>query len=177
MRNLKVILAVIGIAFALTSGCVRNPDAIPKKFVKLDAPLENVLSKITLSTHDVAVGDTYTGTIIPPDSEGESDRIEYTFLKQYAVEGTRSIFAIVAYNAGGSGVFHYLTAVDKTTLKSTDEIFLDDRPKIVQVLLTDPKIDTVSVTYIKREGVEYPPKNTIQQHFIVKQGKLQEVSR
>lgn len=181
-------LALIPLVFVLISSCNKNRgNDVSQEFVKLDAPLEEVLSKITLlipssenengQRVEMTVGSTYTGKYVPPNPLGESDRIRYDFLKQHAVEGNRYIFVVVAYNTGGSGVFYYITAVDKSTLKSVDEIFLDDQPKIEQVVLTTPRTDTVSVTYIERLGAKHDPINTRQKHFVINQGQLQEVSR
>lgn len=156
-------LVSILLVFPCSIGCAQ------KAFIALDAPLEDVLPHITLivpeseEKKEITVGRTYTGEVIPPNPLGESDRIHYYFLKEYAIEADRYIFVIVSYNTGGNGSFYYLTAVDKTTLKSVDEMLLGDRVKIEQVVLTAP--GTVSVTYIERNGVQYDPQHIVQRHF------------
>ena len=193
---------------ALPFGKQLNPSpsqvaAVPKGesvegFVKLDLPLEKMLSKITFIVTDPS-GDSNEEVVF--EGEGvthhadrtvltqkfeEDGRTYYTYyilLPQYAVEGNRYIFVPLADSGGGSGVFWDLNVVDKKTLKSVDEVGLGDRTDIREVILADADGDTVSITYIEREvrGIEedykvvYDPNKAIKKHFRMIQGTLQEV--
>ena len=163
-------------------------------FVKLDMPLEKMLTKITftvthLSGHSneevVFEGE---GVTCHPDRMVLTQKFEenertyypyYILLPQYAVEGNRYIFVPLAQNGGGSGVFWNLNVVDKKTLRSVDDVGLGDRAAVKEVILADVDSDTVSITYIKREvrdrKVVYDPDKAIKKHFRMIQGTLQEV--
>ena len=67
------------------------------------------------------------------------------------MEGNRYVFTVVSYNLGGSGTFYYLTAIDKSTLKSVSEVLLGDRVQISSLEVSKPKSDTVKITYKDRE--------------------------
>ena len=166
-------------------------------FVKLEMPLEEVLTKITFSvTWSSGEGSDeviFEGEGVTRDSnyirlrkrEGEWYSY-YTLLPQHAVEGKQYIFVPLASSGGGSGVFLALNVVDKKTLRTVDEVSLGDRTKIEEVTLVDVHSDTVSITYIEREvrgirGIEesykvvYDPDKAIKKHFRMIQGTLQEV--
>ena len=165
-------------------------------FVKLEMPLEEVLTKITFSvtwlsgegSDDVIFEG--EGVIRTPDyielrsDEDEHGRYSYyRILPKYAVEGNRYIFVPLVDGGGGSGAFWNLNVVDKKTLRTVDEVSLGDRTKIEEVTLVDVHSDTVSITYIEREvrGIEesykvvYDPDKAVKKHFRMIQGTLQEV--
>ena len=167
-------------------------------FVKLEMPLEEVLTKITFivmwlsgegSDEVIFEGE---GLIRYSDRMVLTQEVEvygrtyyenYTLLTQHAVEGNRYIFVPLAQWGGGSGVFLDLNVVDKKTLRTVDEVALGDRTDVRDVVLADAHSETVTITYIKREvkGIEddykvvYDPKKTIKRHFRMIHGTLQEV--
>lgn len=180
-RFVLILLAVL-----IICGCNQNRG---KGFIKLDAPLKEVLPKITLVVPEhkgeneepleITVGSKFSGQGEYTLEENKTHEFQYTFHKKHVVEGNKYIFAVAAYNWGGSGTFHYLTAVDKTTLKSVSEVFLGDRVKTEKVALTAPNTDTVSVNYMDRKSgtafVETPDEK-IEKHFKMDQGQLKKVS-
>ena len=190
---------------ALPFGKQLNPsplqvEAVPKGesvegFVKLDLPLEKMLSKITFIVTDPS-GDSNEEVVF--EGEGvthhadrtvltqkfEEDGLTYytyyILLPQYAVEGNRYIFVPLADSGGGSGVFWDLNVVDKKTLRTVDEVGLGDRTKIKEVTLAVPGSDVVSIVYIEREITEdsrvvYDPDKSVEKHFKMVQGVLQEM--
>ena len=193
-NNLKIHqLLLILLAVVVIFGCNQNPDKKPMKDSDKtdgDTSLEDVLPKITLIAPEdyqdkngqpleIIVGKTYNGNGEYLVKEGETHGFSYTFFKQHVVEGKKFIFAVAAYNWGGSGTFHYLTAVDKTTLKSVSQVFLGDRVKIEQVALTAPSTDTVSINYMDKEfGTAFTdtPDKAVEKHFKMDQKELKEVS-
>ena len=167
-------------------------------FVKLEMPLEEVLTKITFivtwlsgegSDEVIFKGEGVTrdpDRMVLTQEVGEYGRTyyeNYTLLTQHAVEGNRYIFVPLAQWGGGSGVFLDINVVDKKTLRTVDEVALGDRTDVRDVVLADAHSETVTITYIKREvkGVEdgykviYNPKKAIKRHFRMIQGTLQEV--
>ncbi len=163
-------------------------------FVKLDMPLEKMLTKITFTVTDLSghsneeVVFEGEGVTCHPDRMVLTQKFEenertyyayYILLPQYAVEGNRYIFVPLAQSGGGSGVFWDLNVVDKKTLRSVDDVGLGDRAAVKKVILADVDSDTVSITYIKREvrdrKVVYDPDKAIKKHFRMIQGTLQEV--
>ena len=163
-------------------------------FVKLDMPLEKMLTKITFTVTDLS-GDSneevvfegegvtcYPDRMVLTQKFEENERTYYAYyilLPQYAVEGNRYIFVPLAQSGGGSGVFWDLNVVDKKTLRSVDDVGLRDRAAVKEVILADVDSDTVSITYIKQEvrdrKVVYDPDKAIKKHFRMIQGALQEV--
>ena len=163
-------------------------------FVKLDMPLEKMLTKITFTVTDLS-GDSNEevvfegeGVTCHPDRMVLTQKFEenertyyayYILLPQYAVEGNRYIFVPLAQSGGGSGVFWDLNVVDKKTLRSVDDVGLGDRAAVKKVILADVDSDTASITYINREvrdgKVVYDPDKAIKKHFRMIQGTLQEV--
>ena len=97
-------------------------------FVKLDMPLEKMLTRITFTVTDLS-GDSNEevvfegeGVTCHPDRMVLTQKFEenertyypyYILLPQYAVEGNRYIFVPLAQNGGGTGVFWDLNVVDK----------------------------------------------------------------
>ncbi|MCG9129401.1 hypothetical protein JT359_17570 [Candidatus Poribacteria bacterium] len=161
-------------------GCNQNKD-----FIKLDAPLEDILPKIILiapknnddieKNIEITVGEEYSGEGEYPISEIELHKFTYELHNEYVAEGNRYIYVIVAYNWGGSGTFYYLTAVDKTTLKSVDEVFLDDRIKVNDLELTTPWSDSVSLTYLVRSSnvpMAAPPDKKVNMKYRMSESKL-----
>lgn len=174
---------LVALMFVVIYGCNQKKN---KDFVKLDAPLEEVLPKITLIAEvedgepvEFTVGSTFHGKVEHVTDSGNTHKFTYSFSNQHVVEGNKYIFAVAAYNWGGSGTFHYLTAIDKTSLKSVSEVLLGDRVKTEKISLTTPDTDTVSITYMDRESgtafTETPDKKK-EKHFKMDQGPLQEVS-
>ena len=160
-------------------------------FVKLEMPLEEVLTKITFIVTDLS-GDSNEEVVF--EGEGvthHSDYLHlrkregewysyYTLLAQHAVEGNRYIFVLLA-QGGGSRVFWNLHVVDKKTLRTVDEVGLgEDRAVVREVALAEAHSDTATITYIKREVIKgkvvYDPKKAIKKHFRMIQGTLQEVT-
>ena len=167
-------------------------------FVKLEMPLEKVLTKITFivtwlsgegSDEVIFEGEgvnRYPDRMVLTQEIEENGRTyyeNYTLLTQHAVEGNRYIFVPLAQWGGGSGVFLDFNVVDKKTLRTVDEVALGDRTKVRDVVLADAHSETVTITYIKREvkGIEdnykvvYDAKKAIKRHFRMIQGTLQEV--
>ncbi len=99
-------------------------------------------------------------------------------LNQHAVEGNRYIYTVVSYNLGGSGTFYYLTAIDKSSLKSVSEVRLGDRVQITSLALSFPRTDTVAINYKDREkGTAFTesPDKDVSKHFHIEQSKLSQV--
>ncbi len=177
---------LILLAVVLIFGCNQNRG---KDFIKLDAPLEEVLPQIVLIAPEqqdkngqpleITVGSTFSGEGEYGIGDGETHGFRWTFFNQHAVEGNRYIFAVTSYNWGGSGTFYYLTVVDKTTLKSVSEVLLGDRVKIESVALTAPNTDSVSVNYMDRESgtaMADTPDKAVEKHFKMDQEQLKEMS-
>ena len=167
-------------------------------FVKLEMPLQEVLTKITFivtwlsgegSDEVIFEGENVTHypdrIVLTQEVEvyGRTYYENYTLLTQHAVEGNRYIFVPLAQWGGGSGVFLDLNVVDKKTLRTVDEVALGDRTDVRDVVLADTHNEIVTITYITREvkGIEdgykvvYDPKNAIKRNFRMIQGTLQEV--
>lgn len=169
----------------MISSCNQNPD---KDFVELDAPLKEVLPRITVivpeeqdkdgKALEIIVGETFEGKAEYLLSEGETHELEYALLNEHVVEGNRYIFTVVSYNLQGSGTFYYLTAIDKSTLKSVSEVLLGDRVQISSLEISVPRSDTVKITYKDRElgtaFTEEPDKDEIK-HFSMEQSKFLQI--
>ncbi len=157
-------------------------------FVELDEPLKDVLPKITLIAPEekdkegkpleITVGSEFKGDGDYSIGGGETHKFQYTFLNQYAVEGNKYIYAVVSYYWGGSGSFYYLTAIDKTTLKSVSQFLLGDRVKIESVGFKMDPSDTVSVSYKERETgtpMASPPDKLVEMDFVMHENQLTDV--
>ena len=178
-----IVLLVLFFA-VLISSCNQNP---AKDFVELDAPLKEVLPRITVivpeeqdkdgKALEIIVGETFEGKAEYLLSDGEIHELQYALLNEHVVEGNRYVFTVVSYNLGGSGTFYYLTAIDKSTLKSVSEVLLGDRVQISSLEVSKPKSDTVKITYKDRElgtaFTEKPDKDEIKQ-FSMEQSKLRQ---
>lgn len=165
--------------------------------IQLDAEYENILSEVTLTAPDLeanadgaliefkvgknknqydALEDKYSddnfyyGEGKYYGTSGEMHTFSYFFHYPYAVAGSGFIFVPVGYSWGGSGVFYYLTAIDKTTLRSVNAVYLGDRINIVRVDLIESLTDTVSIKYTEREADSsyYSSSNTREKRFTVK---------
>ena len=171
-------------AVSLIFGCNQNRS---KGFVKLDAPLKEVLPKLTLVVPEnedengkpieITVGDTYSGKGNYSIGNGETHEFQYNFYKQHIAEGHRYLFAVVSYNWGGSGTFYYLTAFDKTTLKGDKEFLLGDRIEIKKLTTAKRPVisDIVSMTYMVRESgtsMSEKPDKMMEYDFMFHDGKL-----
>ena len=171
-------------AVSLIFGCHQNRS---KGFVKLDAPLKEVLPKLTLVVPEnedengkpieITVGDAYSGKGKYSIGNGETHEFQYNFYKQHIAEGHRYLFAVVSYNWGGSGTFYYLTAVDKTTLKGDKEYLLGDRVEIKKITIHKRPVisDIVSMTYMVREtgtSMSEKPDKMMEYDFMFHDGKL-----
>ena len=153
-------------------------------FVKLDGTLEEVLPKITLiipkeklnnQSIEIRVGGTYSGKGEYSIEKNNTHEFEFTFHKNHVVEGNKYIFAVVSYNWSGTGTFYYLTAIDKVTLKSVDEVILGDRVEIEKLSWEMPNSDTVTINYIDRKqgtAMTEKPDNPVEKHYGVSFGKL-----
>ncbi len=183
LKTYKALLVFF--AAVLILSCNQNPG---DDFVKLDAPLKEVLPKITVivpgeqdkdgKALEIIVGETFKGKAEYLISEGETHQLDYSVLNQHAVEGNRYIYTVVSYNLGGSGTFYYLTAIDKSTLKSVSEVLLGDRVQITSLELSMPRSDTVKITYKDREqGTAFTenPDKDVSKHFHIEQSKLTQV--
>lgn len=161
-------------------GCNQN-----KEFIKLDAPLEDILPKIILispENHDnagkkieIIVGEKFSGEGEYAVSGIESHKFTYKLHSPHIVEGNRYIFGIVSYNWGGSGNFFYMTAVDKSTLKSVDEVLLGDRIVVNGFKLTTPRSDEISLTYMVRSSgaaMTAAPNKKVEMQYKMSQSKL-----
>ncbi|MDE0315254.1 MAG: hypothetical protein OXM61_10160 [Candidatus Poribacteria bacterium] len=187
-RNfLKVFtLVLISLMIVLIYGCIQNRS---KDFIKLDAPLRDVLPKITLVVPEeeskdgkpleITVGSTFSGEGEYTVGAGETHKFTYTFYKKHVVEANKYIFVVVSYNWGGTGTFYYLTAVEKTTFKGAQAFLLGDRVEIKKVYMFKPyRGDYVTVNYKGRESgtsMSEKPDKAIEQHFTIHQGKLMDV--
>lgn len=173
---------IILLSLIVICGCTQTQSG---DFAKLDAPLDEVLPKLTLVAPgendengkpiEFTVGDDYSGTREFSIGNGESHEFQYNFFKQHVVEGNRYIFAVVSYNWGGSGTFYYLTAFDKTTLKNVDSVLLGDRIEISSVSLPDRNTDHVSIIYMDRESgtsMSENPDKKVDTGFAMHDGKL-----
>ena len=178
---------VLFVLFFAVMICSCNQNT-PKDFVKLDALLEEVLPKITVivpgeqdkdgKALEITVGETFKGKAEYLLSDGETHELQYALLNQHAVEGNRYIYTVVSYNLGGSGTFYYLTAIDKSTLKSVSEVLLGDRVQISSLELSTPRSDIVKITYKDRElrtAFTDKPDKDVTKHFHIEQSKLTEV--
>ena len=173
---------------------VAKDEADTEDFIKLDMPLEKMLTKITFTVTDLSGHSNeevvfegeglthYPDRMVLTQKFEENGRTYYAYyilLPQYAVEGNRYIFVPLAQSGGGTGVFWDLNVVDKKTLRSVDDVGLGDRADVKEVILADVDSDTVSITYVKREvrdsKVVYDPIKAIKKHFRMIQGTLQEV--
>ena len=156
-----------------------------KEFIELDASLEDIIPKIILITPEkndhtgkkieITIGETHSGEGEYAISGIETHKFTYKLHNEYVVEGNKYIYVIVSYNWGGSGTFYYLTAVDKTTLKSVDEIFLDDRIEVNDFQLTTPWSDSVSLTYLVRSSnvpMAAPPDKEVNMKYRMSESKL-----
>ncbi len=166
-------------------GCKQNRS---DNFVKLGEPLKDVLPKITLippdekdlegKTLEITVGSEFKGEGDYSIGGGETHKFRYTFLDQHAVEGNKYIYAVVSYNWGGSGSFYYLTAIDKTTLKSVSQFFLGDRVKVESVGFKMDPSAPVSVSF-KERGTETPmaapPDKLVEMDFVMHENQLTDV--
>lgn len=184
-RNFLKIYVLISIScvIVLVYGCDQNRS---KDFIKLDAPLRDVLPKITLVVPEekgkdgkpleITVGSTFSGEGEYTVGAGETQKFTYTFHKKHVVEGNKYIYVVVSYNWGGTGTFYYLTAVDKTTLKGVQTFLLGDRVEINKISRFKPyRGDYVTVNYKGRESgtsMSEKPDKAIEQHFRIHQGKL-----
>ena len=151
-----------------------NVDERADDFVKLDAPLAEVLTKVTFEL-TVLSGD-FTKEVVF-DSTYRADN-GYVLLPKYAVEGNRYIFIPLFQGGGGSGVFYNLCVIDKKTLRGIEQIVLGDRIKIKEVTLNSSDSDAVSITYIRRDpskAILYDLNAAIERNFRMVEGKLQEM--
>ncbi len=186
-RNLlkTFILILISCVIVLIYGCNQNRS---KDFIKLDAPLRDVLPKITLVVPEekgkdgkpleITVGSTFSGEGEYTVGAGETHKFAYTFHKKHVVEANKNIYAVVSYNWGGTGTFYYLTAVDKTTLRGVQTFLLGDRIKIKNLAMTKRPMGLISINYMGRESgtsMSEKPDKAIEQYFTIHQGKLMDV--
>ncbi len=187
-RNfLKVFtLVLISLMIVLIYGCIQNRS---KDFIKLDAPLRDVLPKITLVVPEeeskdgkpleITVGSTFSGEGEYTVGAGETHKFTYTFHKKHVVEANKYIFVVVSYNWGGTGTFYYLTAVEKTTFKGAQAFLLGDRVKIKNVAKFKPfGGDAVTINYEGRESgtsMSGKPDKLIEKYFSMERGQLEEL--
>ena len=180
------ILISISCVIVLIYGCAQNRS---KDFIKLDAPLRDVLPKITLVVPEekskdgkpleITVGNTFSGEGEYTVGAGETQKFTYTFHKKHVVEGNKYIFAVVSYNWGGTGTFCYLTAVEKTTFKGDQKFLLGDRVRIKNVAKFKPfGGDAVTINYEERESgtsMSEKPDKSIEKYFSMERGQLEEL--
>ena len=148
-------------------------------FIKLDAPVTTILRQVTLTVPEVKAteqglpiqfvigskknqyhSDIYYDQAWYKDSKGEQHTFEYMVHFSDVVQTNKYIFVPVGYSWGGTGLFNYLTAIDKRNLIGMNSAYIGDRVKIVNVKVIDTDTDTVAITYIEREaGNSYPSVN------------------
>lgn len=172
------------IAVSILLGCNQTKSG---DFIQLDAPLKDVLPKITIVVPEqtdkngdpleITVGNLYSGKAEYSIGNGETKEFQYHFYKQHVVESNQYIFAIVSYNWGGSGTFYYLCSIDKTTLEGDKEFLLGDRVEINKLALKKLPVtsDIVTLNYMERESgtnMSEKPDKLIEQDFTILQGKL-----
>ena len=140
-------------------------------FIKLNAPIKSILPQATLTVPEVKATEQghpiqfvvgigknqyqsgiYYGQAWYKNSEGSQHNFDYLVHFSDAVQTDKYIFVPVGYGWGGSGVFYYLTAIDKRNLIGMNSAYIGDRVKIINVKVIDTSTDTVSITYIKREA-------------------------
>ncbi len=166
----------------LVYGCKQNQSG---DFIKLEEPLKDVLPKIRLIPPEqkgidgkplvITLASEFSGEGEYSIGGGETHKFQYAFLNQYAVEGNKYIYAVVSYNWGGSGSFYYMTAIDKTSLKSVSQFLLGDRVKIESVGFKMDPSDIVSVSFKERgEGTAMaaPPDKLVEMDFKMHENKL-----
>lgn len=172
LNDYKVLL-VFFFAVMLSSCAAKN-------FVKLDAPLAEVLPRITVIVPErqdkdgkpleVIIGKTLKGKV-EYLSDGETHELEYALLNEHVVEGKKYIVTVVSYNFGGEGRFYYLTGIDKSTLRSDGEVLLGDlgdRVKIISLISRGTEKDTVDIRYTNREQRKAFAENPHHiRHFII----------
>ncbi len=183
LSKVSVYLLIL-FAVSLLFGCNQNHSG---NFVKLDAPLKEVLPKLTLVVPEnedengqpieIIVGDAFSGKGEYSIGNGETHEFQYNFFREHVVEAPRYIFAVVSYNWGGSGTFYYLTAFHKTTLKGDKEFLLGDRIEIKKLTITKRPVitDIVSMTYMVRESgtsMSEKPDKMMEYDFMFHDGKL-----
>ncbi len=140
-------------------------------FIKLDAPVSVILPQVTLTVPEAeateqehpiqfVIGNEknryeagiYYGQIWYKNNEGEPHIFDYLVHFSDAVQTDSYIFVPVGYGWGGTGIFYYLTAIDKRSLTDVGSAYIGDRVKVVNVKVIDTSTDTVSITYIEREA-------------------------
>ena len=197
MKTFYIITCLLILALSQHVAYAQQPqvkEASAEDFVKLEMPLEEVLTKITFivtwlsgegSTEVIFQGEDIIRT---PDKielripyEDNSGRYSsYKILTKYAVETNRYIFVPLDYWGGGSGIFRNLHAVDKKTLRTVEEIALGDRSGIWGLTAADPATDTIAMTYIREEdwrgNLEDSIDKAITGHLRMIDGKLRDVA-
>ena len=148
-------------------------------FIKLDAPVRDILPQVVLTAPEVkatefghpiqfVIGNEknryqagiYYGQAWYKSGKGEQHSFDYLVHFPDAVQTDRYIFVPVSYSWGGTGIFYYLTAIDKRNLIGMNSAYIGDRVKIVNVTVIDTGTDTVAVDYIERDaGDTYPSVN------------------
>lgn len=148
-------------------------------FIKLDAPVRDILPQVVLTVPEVkateyghpiqfVIGDgkhryqagIYYGQTWHKSGKEEQQSFDYLVHFPDAVQTDRYIFVPVGYNWGGTGIFYYLTAIDKRNLIGMNSAYIGDRIKIVNVKVIDTGTDTVAINYVERDaGDTYPSAN------------------
>ena len=140
-------------------------------FIKLDAPVMSTLQQVTFTVPEVKAtkqghpiefvignekkqyhSDVYYGQTWYESSDGEQHTFDYLVHFSDVVQTDRYIFVPVGYSWGGTGLFYYLTAIDKQNLRGMNSTYIGDRVNIVNVKVIDTGTDTVAITYIEREA-------------------------
>ncbi len=145
-------------------------------FIKLNAPMKSILPQATLTVPEVKATEQghpvqfvvgigkkqyqagiYYGQTWYKNSGGVPHIVNYLVHFSDAVQTDRYIFVPVGYSLGGTGVFYYLTAIDKRNLIGMNSAYIGDRVKIINVKVIDTGSDAVSITYTERNT--YPSVN------------------
>ena len=145
-------------------------------FIKLDAPVTTILPDVMLTVPELTAteqghpiefvigneknqyqSDVFYGQSGYKDTQGELQTFDYLVHFSDVVQTDKYIFVPVGYSWGGTGLFYYLTAIDKLTLVGVNSAYIGDRVKIVNLKVIDTGTDTVAITYIEHyAGNTYP---------------------
>lgn len=140
-------------------------------FIKLDMTVRNILPQVVLTVPELSDTDQghpfqfvigtentryqegiYYGQSMYKSWENELQSFDYLVYSSEAVQTERYIFVPVGYGYGGTGLFSYLTAIDKRNLIGLNSVYIGDRVKIVNVKVIDSCTDTVVINYIEQEA-------------------------
>lgn len=103
----------------------------------------------------------------------------YRLAYEQAIEVEDYIFVPVEYYWGGPNTFHYLTAIEKKSLKSVDDFLLGNRLTILNVNLSRSRNNIVSIKFRQnsvRSEEDYNPNKVIEKRFTLEYKQLKELT-